>query len=146
MNMDTKRLIYLSNGMNLELAKIVLEAYLINNLKPDTLILEISNIYGDSSLSNSLKMYSGESLDLSEFIDNNTGKKIQIFDIFHLYRYNSEMFLRALYYLFQSDQSWINRYSISDHFLESYQPLERHGEHPFTKNLSDKSKINGKKR
>ena len=132
--------------MNLELAKIVLEAYLINNLKPDTLILEISNIYGDSSLSNSLKMYSGESLDLSEFIDNNTGKKIQIFDIFHLYRYNSEMFLRALYYLFQSDQSWINRYSISDHFLESYQPLERHGEHPFTKNLSDKSKINGKKR
>lgn len=49
------------NGMNLELAKIVLESYLINNPKPDKLILEISNIYGDSSLSNSLKMYSGES-------------------------------------------------------------------------------------
>ena len=70
------------NGMNLELAKIVLESYLINNPKPDKLILEISNIYGDSSLSNSLKMYSGESSDLSEFIDKNTGKKIQIFDIF----------------------------------------------------------------
>lgn len=55
------------------------------------------------------------------------------------------MFFRALYYLFQSDQSWINRYSISNHFLESYQPLNRHGEHPFTKNLSDERKINGKK-
>jgi len=43
----------------------------------------------------------------------------QVGRYFHLYRYNSELFLRSIYGIRSTnDQNWINRYTISDHLLE----------------------------
>jgi hypothetical protein len=106
------------NGMSLELVEILLEDYLERNPAPGTVLLEVSNAIVDSNLVGDLRAYFGSSERLRALARERDRKMLLASQTTHLYRYNSEMFLRALYYRSHSDQESANQYHITpEHIL-----------------------------
>ncbi len=78
-------------------------------------LMEVALIYN-------LKPYQSLSSGLSKLLLAENRSIYYACQLTHLYRFNCELFLRALYYLGRDDQSWINRYVIQPEFAKSYQP------------------------
>ncbi len=109
------------NGMSADLAEALFMDYLERNGKPKLLILEISNVTHRSNLLNELKLYTAHSERLAELFRRANPHVAFWAEASHVFQFNGEMFLRALYYLGASDQSWINRYQISAALVRSLQ-------------------------
>jgi len=107
------------NGLSADLAEALFMDYLDRNGKPKLLILEISNVAHKSALLNELKLYIVHSERLSKlFRKANPGAAFWT-GASRVFQFNGEMFLRTLYYLNTSDQSWINRYRIGPAMVQS---------------------------
>lgn len=96
------------NGMPMDLAKALIEDHL-NRYKPKQLILDISMLDKrmDERLVNSFNLYTPYSERLSNLLKK---KNIEVYrgGLFsNIYRYNGEVFKRALYYLNKSDEDWL---------------------------------------
>jgi hypothetical protein len=103
------------NALPSGMATALLEDYLERHPAPRLLLVEVS-FFADPEPLNSttlanFKPYSDPS---SRFFCR----------LSHLYCFNSEMHLRALYYLNKSDQNWINRYTISQEIIDSIEAVE----------------------
>lgn len=108
------------NGMSMEVAEAVLLDYLEHNLAPQLLLLEVTNLNVPSELLKDLRIYSGLSERISKLLQTNYPDLALKGRLFHSYRFNSEMFLRALFYMGRDDQDWINSGTLSDDFV--FQP------------------------
>lgn len=110
------------NGMSMEVAYILVQDFLEHNEPPEFLILEVTNLTVPNGLLKDLKLFSG----ISERLRHSMGGELPILkaacDMTHLYRFNGELFLRCLFYLNKSDQSWINSGQIDSEFAASYAP------------------------
>ena len=93
------------NGMSMNLAKVIIEDYFIRNTPPKHLFIEITNINDSDALCLSLKPYLNESLNLGNIFKNYSYNSYIFSNISHLYRYNSDFFIRSLFYLNKSDQN-----------------------------------------
>ena len=107
------------NGAWGELGELLLLDYLERNRKPKLLIVEITSFAKPrGKLINDLKLYASHSRRLQIIGPQIAPDVFYWSNVSHLYRYNSEIFFRVLYYLNKSDQSWVNRYKISPGLLQ----------------------------
>lgn len=114
-NVNSYNLAY--NGLTIDIIKIFLEDYLQRHHVPELVFIEISVIMNTFSIANyaDFNMYSNKSVQLKEKIKQTDKTKFLITHFFPILRYNNELLLRSLYYINKTDdQTWINRYKISE--------------------------------
>ncbi|GAB4261011.1 MAG: hypothetical protein Kow0027_28520 [Saprospiraceae bacterium] len=97
------------NAMPMSLATVLLEDYLDNNKAPRKLILDISMLDTrmDENLSTGFNCYTPYSPRLRNFLKARFPKAYYGGRVSHLYRYNNEVFQRALFYWKKSDKDWL---------------------------------------
>ena len=109
------------NSMSMEIVEALFLDYLDHNAKPVMLVLEITNLGFSEELLNDLKIYLGQSPRLSRMLTRENLKVAYACHLSYLFRYNGEFFLRALYYLNKSDQTWVNHYTITPDMIKKLQ-------------------------
>ncbi|MFI5314531.1 MAG: hypothetical protein ACHQ6T_02440 [Myxococcota bacterium] len=105
------------NGMSTAVAEALLRDYLERNAAPRVLVLEVTNVQQDDRLLDGLMCYWSTGPALGALAEARSPVNRRAAGILHLYAYNGEVPLRALFYARRSDQDWINRYRISDALL-----------------------------
>jgi hypothetical protein len=116
------------NGMSTLVAEAVLRDYLARNEAPRALVLEVTNVQDTHTLLNGLMCYWRRGAALAALAREWSPVNERAVRAFHLYAYNGEIPMRALFYLHRSDQDWINRYRISPAVIED---ARRAGEFEF---------------
>ncbi len=104
------------NGLRMPLVEIFLDDYLKNHKIPKIVFIEISSLFNSESTINysEFNIYSSKSNKLNARIKSSDESTYLTSAIFPIYRYNSELLYRNIFYLNKkSDQDWINRYTIS---------------------------------
>lgn len=103
------------NGMNMPTIGLLLEDYLKNHQSPETVFIEVSTVFNSNTKTDysAFNLYANKSKRLAKGVKTNNFRTYLISSIFPIYRFNSELFYRSLYYIGKSDQDWINRYNIS---------------------------------
>ena len=115
------------NGLKSDVLIPLLEDYLDLHKKPKTILIEVSNLYGENrkynsksnKLAHSFSIYTKYSERLSKLFERDHKKSSEINKYFGLYRYNSELLGRNIYYIFKKDNEWINRYRINDKMIKN---------------------------
>lgn len=114
------------NGLSIRLADILIRDG-IELYHPKTIVLELTMIVsekrkgltGNDSMLN-VKEFASYS-NYSKLLLENIKKSYPLFNlvtnIFHIYRFNNNLFLRNLYYINKNDVAWINTYVISDSLI-----------------------------
>lgn len=107
MGLSTCNLSY--NGMPMKLAGILIKDYLERHDPPRLLVLDISLLDKrmDDKLSTGFNCYTPYSQRLSGLLRDSFPNDFYAGKVSHLYRYNSEVFQRALYFLKKSDENWL---------------------------------------
>ena len=95
------------NGMSTEVAEAVLRDYLDRNAAPKAVMIEVSNVTRGNDLLNDMRLYAGQPNHLADLIRRYDPWTATWMSLSHLYAFNNEMMLRALYYLRRSDQDWV---------------------------------------
>lgn len=97
------------NAMPMSLAKVLILDYLDRNDAPRKLLIDISLIDTrmDENLSTGFNCYTPYSARLRNFLSERFPKAYHGGQVAHLYRYNNEVFQRALYYWKKSDEDWL---------------------------------------
>ncbi|MDB4450303.1 hypothetical protein N9127_04500, partial [Akkermansiaceae bacterium] len=115
------------NGASPHVIEALLSDYYERNEAPKMIVYEVSNLNGSGNgfISN-MKPFIGKSDGLSEQYSESNPDAYRATQLTHLYRYNTELFLRVLYYIPQTDQGWINGYTMDPAMIENYNPAD-HG-------------------
>lgn len=95
------------NGMSMEIAEAVLRDYLERNAPPKAVLIEVSNVTRRNDLLNDMRLYAGEPNHVAALIRRDDAWMAAWMGLSHLYAFNNEMTLRALYYHRRSDQDWV---------------------------------------
>lgn len=97
------------NGMPLRLADVLLRDYLDRHPAPDILLLDITMLDQsmDERLANQFLFLSGRSERLRRLVRAQSPVVYFFSRVFHLYRYNSEVYYRTLYYTQRTDEDWL---------------------------------------
>jgi hypothetical protein len=106
------------NGCSADVSAALLADWCQHHPAPKVVVIEVTSTLRDASVLKSLKMFIGRSRRLSAALGHEYPAIRRACDLSHLYRFNSEMFLRTLFYVRASDQDWINRYRISSALVE----------------------------
>ena len=112
------------NGMSTEICEAIFLDYLEYNDTPYLLILEITNLSVSNDLLKTLKLYAGMSDRIRTLTSRDNPRLNMLCSITKLYRYNSELFLRSLYYIGKTDQKWINTGNIDSKYASAYRPAD----------------------
>ena len=113
------------NGLRIDIARVLLDDYLALNRKPSTIIIEASMLTrAYPELAKELKPYVTSENGIGTILKELYPDIYRYSMVSHVFRYNSEIFLRSLYYLTRDDQRWINEGVISSEHereLEGFQ-------------------------
>jgi hypothetical protein len=109
------------NGCSADVAAVLLADWLERHPAPRVVVVEVTCTLRDASLLKSLKLFAGRSERLRVALEAEYPFVGNACEASHLYRFNTELFLRAMYYLRQSDQGWINRYQIAPGLIQESQ-------------------------
>ena len=101
------------NGMSAVAAEAILNDYLDRNARPSLIIFEVTNVYSNEDALKDLDLFNFASPRLAALEARFTPELARAVRVSHLIEFNNELFLRSLYYLRTTDQSWINRTRIS---------------------------------
>lgn len=101
------------NGMATKIGEALLADYLDHNRPPRLLVVEVTSLVEPMKLSPELKTYAKLSPRLGALYAEEHPVAARAGRVFHLLRFNGELYLRALYYLRRSDQDWSNWSTIS---------------------------------
>lgn len=110
------------NGLTIPVIKILLDDYLLRNSTPKLLFIEITCLSNTYEILPNFKQYMGSSSPIKNSIKQHYPKIFYASLFSRSFRYNSEYFLRTLYYLKKDDQSWINRYHIKKDYYDKMKP------------------------
>jgi hypothetical protein len=102
------------NGMSTLVSEAVLRDYLERNATPRLLVYEITNVQDSQELLDGLMCYWSAGPALRALAAERSPTNYQLSRLVHLYAFNGEVPLRALFYARRSDQDWINRYRVSE--------------------------------
>lgn len=100
------------NGMSTVVVDAVFNDYVARHKKPSLVILEVTGLFVSHDLVNDLKLYGRESERIEDLLWIHSPQTARAIEYSHTYAFNSELFLRTLFYLRGSDQTWINRRSM----------------------------------
>ncbi|MEZ4962702.1 MAG: hypothetical protein R2830_22945 [Saprospiraceae bacterium] len=97
------------NGMPMDLAAVLIKDFLDRNSHPRILVLDVTMLDKrmDSRLVTGFNCYVPFSERLSDLMRDSFANDFFAGQVAHLYRYNSEVFQRAFYYLKKSDEDWL---------------------------------------
>ncbi len=103
------------NGMPVELAAPLIKDHIDKNGAPKLLLLDITLLDSrmDNRLTTGFNFYSPYSERLTSLLRDSFPTDLYAGHFSHLYRFNSEVFQRALYYLNKSDKDWLLDRTIS---------------------------------
>jgi len=107
------------NGMSTVIAEAMLRGYLAHNAPPRLLVYELDGLQSDHVLVNAMKCYWDEYPALGELAGRLHPRSRAAMRLFHLYAFNGEAPLRALYYARRTDQNWGNFYRISPEIIDA---------------------------
>src|SRR5690606_35596438 len=97
------------NGLRIDIARVLFEDYLALNQKPSMVVIEASMLTrAYPELAKELKPYVTSGNGIGSMLRELYPDVYRYSMISHVFRYNSEIFLRSLYYLGRDDQEWIN--------------------------------------
>jgi len=112
------------NGISVEMSEVLFADLLDRNPEPELVVIELTMLGGEQGALNGLKMYARRSPRMTALYEREFPAEATATRVSHLFSLNCELFLRALQYRGQSDQSWINRSRISQELLESVPTME----------------------
>lgn len=113
------------NGMHISLARVLMEDYLERHKTPKLVLFEVSMAdYSDEKLIPSFALHSQESKGIDSLIFHYDPTVGWASKVSHLYRYNSEVFHRSLYYLNKSDKFWLLDRKINDNVIGELEAVE----------------------
>jgi hypothetical protein len=95
------------NGMSTEIAAAIVDDYLAHNRPPKAVLIEISNVGEDAGLLSEMRLYARHQGAVRALVDRLDPRQIFWGRFSHLYAFNNEMTLRALYYERAGDQDWV---------------------------------------
>ncbi len=97
------------NGMPMELAAVLIKDHLDRHAPPKTLVLDVTLLDKrmDARLTSGFNCYTPYSVRLSTLLRDSFPQDFYAGKTAHLYRYNSEVYQRALYYWKKSDEDWL---------------------------------------
>jgi hypothetical protein len=95
------------NGMSGEIVEALVEDYLAHNKPPKVVLIEISDAADGLDLLSEMRLFARHPGHLHDLVRRLDGWERLWSTVSHLYAFNNEMMLRALYYLGRSDQDWI---------------------------------------
>lgn len=97
------------NGMPMELAAPIIMDHIDKNGAPKLLILDVTLVDKrmDARLTSGFNFYTPYSERLTALMRDSFPKDLYAGNVTNLYRYNSEVFQRALFYLKKSDKDWL---------------------------------------
>ncbi len=106
------------NGLPIDLARVMVEDYLEHYPAPKTLLLDVTMCdRTNDQLLAGFNLYTPKSSRIDSLLMARSPKDAWAGRVSHLYRYNSEIFQRALYYLGRSDEDWLLDRVINDHMI-----------------------------
>ncbi|MCD4829913.1 MAG: hypothetical protein K8R90_10835 [Candidatus Cloacimonetes bacterium] len=108
------------DAVDTKIAGILFADYLDHNAAPRLLIIEMKCLQGENKAhEGSMKVFIGSSERFSDFLRAKSFKEWVLCKMVHIYRYNSEFFLRAqIMSSRQADQSWVNSALITQAILD----------------------------
>jgi hypothetical protein len=113
------------NGMPMNLAKVFIEDYYEKYSAPKLMILDITMCdRSNPKLISGFNTYTPFSENLQELIYDVEPKSAIAGKVSHLYRYNGEVFQRAMYYLNRSDEDWLLDRVITDELVADIKDRE----------------------
>jgi hypothetical protein len=95
------------NGMSPEIEEAIVRDYLDHNDPPEAVLIEVSNVTGGNDLLNDVRLYADRSPRLQSLLWREAPMTSLWMKVSHLFAFNNELTLRALYYLHHTDQDWI---------------------------------------
>ncbi len=113
------------NGLTLPIAKVFIGDYLQRNKLPKVIVMEVTFFEKSYEVLPNFKQYIFDSPSLQKLMKEHYPYVYYTSLISKSYTYNSEYFLRTLYYINKTDQDWINRYTISKEYYESIKTIKR---------------------
>jgi hypothetical protein len=129
------------NGMATKIAEALLADYLDHNRPPRLIVIEVTSLTEPMKLSPELRTYAGLSPRLAEIYAEEHPVGARAGRFFTLLRFNSELYMRALYYLRRSDQEWGNSATISAAEIEQARAGGPWRLHPSEQNLASLERI-----
>lgn len=113
------------NGMPMDLARVLIEDYLDKYPAPKQMILDVTMCDRENkALTTGYNMfvpYSPRMYDMLYYNDKNSAIASKIS---HLYRYNSEIFQRSVFYLNKSDEDWLIDREINQSMVDGVNDFE----------------------
>ncbi len=106
------------NGLSMPIIKVLLDDYLKSNMAPRYVAIEVTSLESSYKVLPNLKQYMIDSPSIKGLVRTHYPDIYNASLLSRAFIYNSEYFLRTLYYLRKSDQSWINRYAITKELYE----------------------------
>lgn len=98
------------NAMSTEIMEALLRDYVEANNKPSLIVLGLTSLGSSTHWPiRELRMYTRYSMRLARLAREYDERNYYASQVASLYAYNSDMFLRSLYYLNETDQGWANR-------------------------------------
>ena len=96
------------NGMPVNLARALLEDYYAEYPAPEQMLLDVTLCDRiNNPLISGFQYYAADSEPLKALLEDSLPKAYWAGQVTHLYRYNSEVFQRTLFYLNKSDEGWL---------------------------------------
>ncbi|EMR01855.1 hypothetical protein ADICEAN_03014 [Cesiribacter andamanensis AMV16] len=113
------------NALPISVGRALVEDYL-DRYTPSVLVVDVSMLTKtEEQITNSFKAYESLSPRLDKLIERSSEETSTASQIFSLYRFNSEVFHRALYYLAKTDDDWILDKQISATMARNSRDLDR---------------------
>jgi len=122
-NQSTFNLSY--NGLPIDLGKVLVQDYLDLYPAPKTLIIDITMCdRTNNNLIAGFNPYARYSKRMSQLIRDSIPTSSYGGALTHLYRYNSEVFQRALFYISKSDKDWLNDREMNQFLIDEIKNTE----------------------
>ena len=123
------------NALPIDLGRALLEDYLANNKKPEVFVLDVSMTNRiDTTLISGFNVYTPYSESVSEVVKDVVPKVYYGGKLSHLFLHNGEIFQRAIRYLNNTDEAWLNDRVISDGLIGRVHELHDSIVGPFNEN------------
>lgn len=107
------------NGLSIDLGRVLVEDYYDRYPSPELLLIDVTMCDRENdNLSSGFNCYASFSPRIDSFLLAKAPTTAYAGRLTHLYRYNSEVFQRALSYIGRSDENWLTDRIINDHLVE----------------------------
>lgn len=108
------------NGMPIDLATVIATDYFEKYQVPEKMIVDITMCDRlNAQLISGFNLYTPYSENLGQLILKNDKSGYRAAQLSHLYRYNSEIFQRAMFYLNKNDEDWLLDRVINDYLVSN---------------------------